>query len=131
LKLAREIDKVALAKGHQQAILIQVRIGEEETKRGIAPAEVREFVKACLEMPGLRVRGLMSLPPLSTDEEVSRGYFRELRELADRLRQEVLGASASAFDILSMGTTGDFERAIREGATHVRIGTAIFGERGR
>ena len=129
-RLASEIAKVAVQAGIVQDVLMQVHIGGEESKHGVAPGEAAALVEKISAMPGLRLRGLMSLPPLSEDERVSRGYFSELRELRDRLRAKCLsGAQAAAFEELSIGTSSDFEWAILEGATLVRVGTMIFGER--
>lgn len=97
----------------------EVNVGGEQTKSGLEPEALGPFVEAVRALPGLRLEGLMSLPPPTEDTEQARGYFRKLRELA---REHGLTG-------LSMGTTHDFELAIEEGATLVRVGTAIFGER--
>src|SRR3712207_6583540 len=101
------------------ACYVEVNVGGEASKSGLAPEALGPFLESVRALPGLRVEGLMSLPPPTEDEQVARGYFRTLRELA---RQHALTG-------LSMGTTHDFELAIDEGATLVRVGTAIFGER--
>jgi hypothetical protein len=98
---------------------VEVNVGGEASKSGLAPEALGSFLASVRALPGLHVEGLMSLPPPTEDEQVARGYFRTLRELA---RQHGLTG-------LSMGTTHDFELAIEEGATLVRVGTAIFGER--
>ena len=98
---------------------IEVNLGGEASKGGVAPADVPPLLSAVRELPGLQLVGLMALPPLGETPEESRPYFRALRELAARVG---LGE-------LSMGTTHDFEVAIEEGASCVRVGTAIFGER--
>lgn len=98
---------------------VEVNVGGEASKSGVAPEALGAFVESARALPGLRVVGLMTLPPPSEDEHVVRGAFRALRELA---RQQGLEG-------LSMGTTHDFEWAIEEGATLVRVGTALFGER--
>ncbi|QRK07989.1 YggS family pyridoxal phosphate-dependent enzyme [Archangium violaceum] len=98
---------------------VEVNVGGEASKSGLAPEALGPFLKSVRALPGLRVEGLMSLPPPTEDEQVARGYFRTLRELAQR----------HGLTGLSMGTTHDFELAIEEGATLVRVGTAIFGER--
>jgi PLP dependent protein len=98
---------------------VEVNVGGEASKSGLAPEALGSFLASVRALPGLRVEGLMSLPPPTEDEQVARGSFRTLRELA---RQHGLTG-------LSMGTTHDFELAIEEGATLVRVGTAIFGER--
>ena len=98
---------------------VEVNVGGEASKSGLAPEALGGFLEAVRALPGLRVEGLMTLPPPSEDEQVVRGGFRTLRELA---RQHGLPG-------LSMGTTHDFDWAIEEGATLVRVGTALFGER--
>ncbi|QRN94297.1 YggS family pyridoxal phosphate-dependent enzyme [Archangium violaceum] len=98
---------------------VEVNVGGEASKSGLAPEALGPFLESARALPGLRLEGLMSLPPPTEDSQVARGYFRTLRELA---RQHGLTG-------LSMGTTHDFELAIEEGATLVRVGTAIFGER--
>ncbi len=98
---------------------VEVNVGGEASKSGLAPERVEDFLKAVRGLPGLRIDGLMSLPPPTDDEQVARGYFRALRQLAER----------HGLPGLSMGTTHDYELAIEEGATLVRVGTAIFGER--
>ena len=97
----------------------EVNLGGEQTKSGLEPEALGPFLEAVRALPGLRLEGLMALPPPTEDLEQARGYFRRLRELA---REHGLAS-------LSMGTTHDFELAIEEGATLVRVGTAIFGER--
>ncbi|MCE9666845.1 YggS family pyridoxal phosphate-dependent enzyme [Myxococcus stipitatus] len=97
----------------------EVNVGGEATKSGLEPAALADFLAQARELPGLQLVGLMSLPPPTDDEARARGYFRTLRELAAR----------HGLPGLSMGTTHDFEQAIAEGATVVRVGTAIFGER--
>jgi hypothetical protein len=102
-------------------VLMQVNVGGEASKAGFALSEVKPALDALAAMPNLRVRGLMTIPPPSADPEAARPWFRTLRELRD----------ATGLAELSMGMSGDFEAAIEEGATMVRIGTAIFGERPR
>lgn len=120
--LAKELAKRARNAGVVQDILIEVRIDPAETKSGVLPEALPELAEAILALPNLRLRGLMGMPPLFADAEQARPYFRRLRELS-----EVLPA-ACRHD-LSMGMSGDFEVAIEEGATIVRVGTAIFGPR--
>jgi len=130
-KLAREINRRAEKIGKKQEILIQVNLGEEATKSGVNIRDAEKLVRAAAAMPNLVVRGLMAIPPHFDDPEQVRPYFRTLA----RLREEILSAdifheSGEKFMAdLSMGMTGDFEVAIAEGATMVRIGTAIFGHR--
>lgn len=106
------------------SVCIQVRLGGEETKSGASPEELPSLARAVAGLPRLVLRGLMALPPEETDPARQRHWFRELRRLRDALVQDGL-----ALDALSMGMSGDFEAAIAEGATHVRIGTALFGAR--
>jgi pyridoxal phosphate enzyme (YggS family) len=107
------------------AVCIQVRLGEEQSKAGVSPAELPALAAAIAGLPRLALRGLMSLPPEETDRARQRYWFQELRRLLEQLN-----AGGHRLDALSMGMSGDFEAAIAEGATHVRIGTALFGERG-
>ncbi len=106
------------------AVCIQVRLGEESTKSGVAPAGLAPLADAVARLPRLALRGLMCLPPPEPDTTRQRRWFRELRLLLERLN-----AAGHRLDSLSMGMSGDFVAAIAEGATHLRIGTAIFGER--
>jgi len=127
-KLAQELDKQAAKKAKVQDILIQVNTGKEASKSGVYEEEALALVRQAGRMEHLSVKGLMTLPPYFNAPDKVRPYFRALRELRDRIQAEALpGVSMNE---LSMGMTGDFEAAIQEGATLVRIGTAIFGERG-
>ncbi|MEJ2069287.1 MAG: YggS family pyridoxal phosphate-dependent enzyme [Syntrophobacterales bacterium] len=128
LSLARSLEQAAARLGKVQNILLQVNLAGEESKSGTAPEAAQELLSEISQMPHLKVLGLMTMPPWLPAEEV-RPYFRALRELRDRLR----GLQVVDGDLpeLSMGMTGDFEVAVAEGATLVRIGTAIFGERPR
>ncbi len=125
LELAEELARRAHGAGQMQPILIAVNIAGEATKGGVAPDEAGALAAAIARLPGVRLDGLMTMPPPSDDPEASRGSFLALRALRGRLEQE-LGAPLPA---LSMGMSGDYEVAIACGATHVRIGSAIFGER--
>jgi PLP dependent protein len=107
---------------------IQVRLGAEPGKGGVEPAGAADLVAAIRELPGLRLRGLMSVPPAETTLAAQRAWFAQLRGLRDALQAGVPGL---ALDTLSMGMSGDLEAAIAEGATLVRIGTALFGPRRR
>jgi len=98
---------------------IEVNLAAEASKRGVAPGEIAGLLDSVRNLPGIEIVGLMCLPPFATQAEASRRYFRQLRELG----------AAHQLPELSMGTTTDFEVAIEEGATAVRVGTAIFGER--
>ena len=108
-------------------MLVQVNTSGEESKFGLPPDEVVDFVRTLPAYSSLRVRGLMTLAMFSKDESLVRPCFVRLRELRDRLRQEA--PDGIGMDELSMGMSGDFEMAIEEGATTVRVGTAIFGAR--
>jgi pyridoxal phosphate enzyme (YggS family) len=129
LRLAEKLNSAALQLGRIVPVLIEINIAGEVAKSGVAPdsAELDELLKAAPELPQIRIRGLMTVPPYSEDVERSRPYFREMRSL----RADIAGGKFPAVDmgILSMGMSHDFEIAIEEGATCVRIGTAIFGER--
>jgi pyridoxal phosphate enzyme (YggS family) len=127
IRLAREIDKQAAKMGKQQTILIQVNTGKEDTKSGIYEENAMALVRDAAQLEHVAVKGLMTLPPYFYAPEKVRPYFRALRQLSDRIREANI--PGIAMDTLSMGMTGDFEAAIAEGATLVRIGTAIFGER--
>ena len=105
-------------------VCLQVRLGNEASKGGVAAGELAELARAVAELPRLRLRGLMCIPPEESDAARQRAWFRELRQL-----REALNAGGAALDTLSMGMSGDFEAAIEEGATIVRIGTALFGPR--
>ena len=119
LELAAELDRRARQRGRDVAALLQVNVAGESTKGGVAPDEVARTLETIAKLEGVRVRGLMTIPPEVEGAEQARGWFRALREMAERhgLRE------------LSMGMSGDFEVAIEEGATLVRVGTAIFGPR--
>jgi pyridoxal phosphate enzyme (YggS family) len=124
LPLAEEISRRALdVIGRPAEILVQVNISEEPQKHGIAPAETYGVVARVLRLPGLRVRGLMGIAPAVSRPDDARPFFRRLRELRDRMREDLPEAR---LDDLSMGMTDDFEVAIEEGATMVRIGRALF-----
>ena len=123
-------------------VLIEVRLAPEETKSGVTEAELPALAEAVLALPHLDLRGLMCIPPYFDDPEQARPYFRKLRELRNALRQRLrasgarhsesptlVGAKESLLPELSMGMSHDFEAAIEEGATQVRLGTAIFGPR--
>jgi len=121
--LARHADRL----GRPLRVLIEVNLGGEDTKHGVAPAQVSVLLAALAPHRGLLIDGLMAIPPPGPSAESARPYFRTLRELRDRLRQDA-PVNAPLHE-LSMGMTDDFEVAIEEGATMVRIGRAIFGER--
>ncbi len=127
LKLAGALDKEARKNGKTQDILVQVNISREETKSGIGESEAVELVARIAGLENIRVKGLMTMPPFFDAPEQARPYFHQLALLRDRtVAANIPGVN---MDELSMGMTGDFEVAIAEGATLVRIGTAIFGAR--
>lgn len=111
-------------------ICLQVNIDNEATKSGCAPAEAIALAQALAALPQLRLRGLMAIPTATDDPAQQRQSFAAVRELAAQCRQALPQAEAALFDTLSMGMTGDLESAIAEGATLVRVGTALFGARG-
>ena len=127
LKLAVELDRQAARAGKTQRILVQVNVSGEASKSGVSEAEAVRLVAEIAKLSHLSLEGLMTMPPFFDQPEKARPYFRALRRLRDEIQQRNL----PGVDLreLSMGMTGDFEVAIAEGATLVRIGTAIFGER--
>jgi PLP dependent protein len=124
LSLAGEVNKHAGKAGKIQRVLIEVKLSEEETKSGINKNNLMDLIGAVSGMKNLNLEGLMTIPPFFDDPEMARPYFKELRGLRDKA-----GRAGYELHELSMGMTNDFEVAILEGATIVRIGTAIFGER--
>jgi hypothetical protein len=127
LELAQELDKRARITGCKIDVLIEVNVSGEQTKSGIAASETINLVKNVSALENISVRGLMSMPPFSDNPEDSRPYFRALKEISRQISQARIPRVMMAE--LSMGMTDDFEVAIEEGATIVRIGRAIFGER--
>lgn len=121
--LARELGRRAAAAGVRQAVLVQVNVAGEAQKHGCAPADLEAALAAVEAEPALWLRGLMVIPPLSDDAEASRPFFAGLRALRN------LHGGVQRLPELSMGMSHDVEAAIAEGATMVRVGTAIFGER--
>jgi len=129
VKLAQRLSQAAVSLGKMLSILIQVDLGHEETKFGAERREVADITSAILNLQGLRLDGLMTIPPFFEEPDQARPYFAALRELSLALAGEMPGCLGQGH--LSMGMSHDFEVAIQEGATIVRIGTAIFGERSR
>ncbi len=127
LRVAEALERPLQAEGRTLDVYVQVNTSGEASKFGLAPEHVAAFLKQLPAFPALRVRGLMTLALLSDDSVRVRGCFARLRELRDRLRQDA--PDGIALDGLSMGMSGDYEIAIEEGATVVRVGQAIFGER--
>ena len=127
IPIARKLDAAATEHGKRIPVLIEVHLGSEASKSGVEPSSLPALAGAINLLAGLHLRGLMAVPPYSDDPERVRPYFRQLRELRDALSQR-LGRPLPA---LSMGMSHDFEVAIEEGATEIRVGTALFGARPR
>jgi len=127
LELARELDRRARAAGRIMKVLIEVNVAGEETKTGIPLAGARDLVRTVAPLENLSIQGLMTMPPWFDDPEEARPFFRELRDLRDRITAEAV--DRVEMRELSMGMTGDYAVAIEEGATIVRIGRGVFGER--
>ncbi len=125
--LLEAIDKQAAKLGLVQDVLIEVNVGYEESKSGIAPAEVEALARKASELPNVRLRGLMAIPPVA-GEEGNRGFFREMYQLFVDIKQK-MGDNEADINCLSMGMSDDYADAVREGATLVRVGTALFGAR--
>ncbi|MEX1993788.1 MAG: YggS family pyridoxal phosphate-dependent enzyme [Steroidobacteraceae bacterium] len=124
MKIAERLSEQRPAQLAPLAVCIQVRLGDEPAKSGVSPSALPALAAALAGLPRLVLRGLMALPPAVTDAARQRHWFRELRLLLEQLN-----ASGHRLDALSMGMSNDFGAAIAEGATHVRIGTALFGAR--
>lgn len=127
LALAERLDRAAAELASRLRVLIEVKLDPEPAKSGVGSGEVRPLVAAVSLLPHLELRGLMGIPPYFDDPEQVRPFFHRLRELRDALRAEI---GLDALPVLSMGMSHDFEVAIEEGATEVRVGTALFGARG-
>lgn len=127
ISLAKEINKRASQIGKIQSILIQVNISDEESKFGVDPALLMQMIDSIAELSSIRLEGLMTIPPFFEDPAKSRPYFRSLKKLADKLKQNIWPKGSPLN--LSMGMSGDFEIAIEEGADIIRVGTSIFGSR--
>lgn len=125
LRLARHVSQVASELGVTPSVFLQVNLAGEETKGGFATAEIRESIAGLAALKSVELRGLMAIPPAVADPEESRPWFRALRELRD----ELVETAGVDMPFLSMGMSGDYEVAVEEGATHVRVGSAIFGNR--
>lgn len=127
MDLAREINKRAEKAGKRIPVLIQINIGEEDTKSGIFEQDVDDFVKAAAELPYIVVSGVMAIPPAVSNPEDARIYFRKMKNIFENLKK----SNNDKLDIkyLSMGMTHDYEIAIEEGANIVRVGTGLFGAR--
>lgn len=126
-RLLAEISRRCAEAEKTLPVLIEVNLGGEESKAGVSPEELPSLLASAAEQPGIRVRGLMAIPPAADDPEESRPRFAALRELLERYA--TLAGSGEKMTELSMGMSNDFEAAIEEGATMVRVGTAVFGSR--
>ena len=127
VELLQKVDAAAREQGASPDVLVQVDLAGETTKFGAGAGEARRILDAALEARAVRVTGLMLIPPWNEDQEQTRPWFIRLRELRDAWRDE--GVRPDALRHLSMGMSHDFEAAVEEGATLVRVGTAIFGKR--
>jgi len=128
LKIGKALDKYAGRLGKTLDVLIQVNVGREPQKAGILPEKAEELLRLLQPLPNLKVCGLMTMPPYGREPEASRPWFRELKELSLQFADMGLFTESTSVE-LSMGMSGDFEVAIEEGATLIRVGTAIFGPR--
>ena len=127
LELARELEEEGRKKGKKVRAFLEVNLGGEESKSGLAKEKVLDLLKAAGKLPHIKIEGLMAVPPFKENPEEVRPYFQELRELKLKLQQEIF-PNVDLQD-LSMGMTHDYTVAVEEGATIVRIGTALFGPR--
>jgi len=129
VRLAQKLDQAAQQAGKILPILIEVNVGGEDNKSGIAPGsrELEELLNSASSLQSLQVQGLMTIPPYTEDPEGARTYFRKLRDLRDQIAARKF--PGIRMEVLSMGMSHDFEIAIEEGSTCIRVGTAIFGER--
>jgi PLP dependent protein len=125
IELARKLDACASEEAKRLSVLVEVHLGNEETKTGVAETDLRPLAEAVVKLPGLSLLGLMAIPPFLDDPESLRPHFRKLRELRDGLCKLL----DCPLPVLSMGMSHDFEVAIEEGATEIRVGTALFGDR--
>ena len=128
LKLAEEISKRAKSAGRVMDILLEVNIGLEESKSGIMPADLPHLIDDTIKLDGVRLRGLMAIPPVDVDGS-NRKYFAEMEKLFNNYKEQLKGSSDVRFDTLSMGMSRDYAEAIEFGSTIVRIGSSLFGYR--
>ena len=127
LRLAQEISRQSMKREITTPVLLEVNIGGEESKTGMAPAELEETACAIAQMPGIQVCGLMAIPPICEEESVLRGFFSDMRRFFVDMKAKKI--DNINMDILSMGMSGDYVQAIEEGANLVRVGSALFGAR--
>lgn len=125
--LAEEISKEAVKKGLEMPVLIEVNVAGEESKFGVSPEETEDLIRRIAPLPGIKVRGLMTIAPFVENAEDNRPVFQKLRKLAVDIKSKNIDNIIMCD--LSMGMTGDYQVAVEEGATMVRVGTGIFGER--
>jgi len=128
LKIAKAMNRYLEETEHSLDVLIQVNIGFDQNKSGVSPDESEALLKKIRDLPRLRVRGLMTMPPFMEDPEAVRPFFRDLRRLSEKLEDKGLLGDHGKTE-LSMGMSHDYQVAIEEGATLIRVGTAIFGQR--
>lgn len=126
-RLAAEISKRASAINKIQEILIEVNIGEEESKGGIFPSEVCDFIKSVSDLPSLKIKGLMAIPPVQLEPHQNYEYFLKMRQLLVDISEKKL--DNVSMDILSMGMSDDYQDAIKAGSSYIRVGRGIFGPR--
>jgi pyridoxal phosphate enzyme (YggS family) len=126
IKLAGDISRYAANRGKLQNCLIEIKISQETTKTGVDPNDAEDFYKQCLLIPNILIKGLMVIAPYSDNSEDSRPYFKRIYSLFENIKKS---SGSSEFNILSMGMSDDYKIAIEEGATMVRVGSAIFGKR--
>ncbi len=124
LRLAKEVNKRAKKNNRKMPVLVEINISGDENKFGIAPEKAETFLKKIINLDYIKIEGLMTILPYLDDSEKLRSYFKKMKKLFDQLSTEVI-----ALNELSMGMTNDYQIAVEEGATIVRVGTAIFGER--
>lgn len=124
LRLAKEVNKRAKKNNRKIPILVEINISGDENKFGIKPAKAEEFIKKIINLDFLQIEGLMTILPYLDDSEKLRSYFKDMKKLYDKISTTVISLNE-----LSMGMTNDYQIAVEEGATIVRVGTAIFGER--
>lgn len=127
LRLAEEISKEAVKQNTVVNILIEVNVAAEETKFGTTTEETISLVEQIAKLPGIQIQGLMTIAPFVENAEENRQYFRKLKQLSVDIKSKNI--DNTSMNVLSMGMTGDYQVAIEEGATYVRVGTGIFGER--
>ncbi len=127
LRLAERLERLLSQRGKKLPVLVEVNIGREPQKAGVLPDALGDFLRDLSRFPHLEVRGLMAIPPAPRHPEDSRPYFREMRRLFEELGRE--GIPRVRMEVLSMGMSADWEVAVEEGATMIRLGTALFGPR--